>query len=422
MQVPDESKDLFTPEFKYYKAKNPPPDLSNVVDLLAESNHLDNICCISPHPTDLKPIAGLKPCHEWKVYQFSQYPGFFIIPNPFVEKYQYYWISRCLQDFPSDKSNETNLSALGAEKGCNFWTSFVGKNCQSISKDDPLRQLRWTTLGYHYNWTSKDYAEDNKAEFPRDVNCLAQYLAASLGFKHYKSEAAIINYYHTDSTLAGHTDHSEFDHSAPLFSISFGQTAVFLLGGKTKSVQPMAVYVRSGDICIMSGESRLAYHAVPKILPSSLPAIYSNASETSSISQISDVCSKHTVAPHAHIPNSDIQELSYKHEQKYLEDLASNQSLVVDTNLLLQQNSTCQQLDKEASCVDNPLIFYETYQLCIDECYLMELIAFMVFFQSQKQLELSIQVPMSASRSILFQPTREMDQIVFSVGMDDLSI
>lgn len=129
----------------------------------------------------------------------------------------------------------------------------------------------------------------------------------------------------------------------------------------------MAVYVRSGDICIMSGESRLAYHAVPKILPSSLPAIYSTASETSSISQISDVCSKHTVAPHAHIPNSDIQELSYKHEQKYLEDLASNQSLVVDTNLLLQQNSTCQQLDKEASCVDNPLIFYETYQLCIDE-------------------------------------------------------
>ncbi|KAK0059839.1 alkylated DNA repair protein alkB 1 [Biomphalaria pfeifferi] len=387
MQVPDESKDLFTPEFKYYKAKNPPPDLSNVVDLLAERNHLDNICCISPHPTDLKPIAGLKPCHEWKVYQFSQYPvmslfmiiievfrrlsskalvfctwvqgsnpGFFIIPNPFMEKYQYYWISRCLQDFPSDKSNETNLSALGAEKGCNFWTSFVGENCQSISKDDPLRQLRWTTLGYHYNWTSKDYSEDNKAEFPQDVNCLAQYLAASLGFKHYKSEAAIINYYHTDSTLAGHTDHSEFDHSAPLFSISFGQTAVFLLGGKTKSVQPMAVYVRSGDICIMSGESRLAYHAVPKILSSSLPAIYSTASKTSSISQISDVCSKHIVAPHAHIPNSDIQELSYKHEQ------------------------------------------------------------------NEKQLELSIQVPMSASRSILFQPTREMDQIVFSLGMDDLSI
>ncbi|KAK3779683.1 hypothetical protein RRG08_013639 [Elysia crispata] len=52
------------------------------------------------------------------------------------------------------------------------------------------------------------------------------------------------------------------------FSIfdSFGQTAIFLLGGKTKSVEPVALYLRSGDICVMSGPSRLAYHAIPRIL------------------------------------------------------------------------------------------------------------------------------------------------------------
>ena len=48
---------------------------------------------------------------------------------------------------------------------------------------------------------------------------------------------------------------------------SFGQTAIFLLGGQTKETSPTAMFLHSGDIIIMGGPSRLAYHAVPKILP-----------------------------------------------------------------------------------------------------------------------------------------------------------
>ena len=81
------------------------------------------------------------------------------------------------------------------------------------------------------------------------------------------AEAGIVNYYHMDSTLSGHTDHSEKDLSQPLLSISFGQSAIFLIGGPTKQVRPKALLLNSGDIVIMSGESRLAYHGVPKILP-----------------------------------------------------------------------------------------------------------------------------------------------------------
>ena len=40
-----------------------------------------------------------------------------------------------------------------------------------------------------------------------------------------------------------------------------------MLGGKTKTELPMTLLLHSGDICIMSKESRLCYHAVPKILP-----------------------------------------------------------------------------------------------------------------------------------------------------------
>lgn len=70
-----------------------------------------------------------------------------------------------------------------------------------------------------------------------------------------------------DSTLSGHTDHSEKDLARPLLSLSFGQSAIFLVGGRTKQTRPKALLLNSGDIVVMAGESRLAYHGVPKILP-----------------------------------------------------------------------------------------------------------------------------------------------------------
>uniref|UniRef100_A0A0B6ZDN0 Fe2OG dioxygenase domain-containing protein n=2 Tax=Arion vulgaris TaxID=1028688 RepID=A0A0B6ZDN0_9EUPU len=266
--------DLFTPEFKRLKAKKPFPDLSEVTNL--DRLPLTSLCISSPankaisqYPVrscGLKPVAGLKPCEEWKCFQFLQFPGFVVIRNPFLDGYQRYWVYQCLQSFPSDRDNVTNMSVLG-DNSCRYlWQEFVQKESCTLDKQDPLRKLRWTTLGYHYNWTTKEYSEDSKAPFPPDVNCLSQYLAACLGYVPYQAEAAIVNYYHLDSTLAGHTDHSEIDQSAPLFSISFGQTAIFQLGGKTKSVAPISIFLESGDICVMSGECRLAYHAVPKIL------------------------------------------------------------------------------------------------------------------------------------------------------------
>lgn len=101
---------------------------------------------------------------------------------------------------------------------------------------------------------------------PTELSSLTAFLAETLGFKDFKAEAAIINYYRMNSTLAGHTDHSEINLEAPLFSLSFGQTAVFLIGGLTQEDLTNAMFLRSGDIIIMSKESRLRYHGIPKIL------------------------------------------------------------------------------------------------------------------------------------------------------------
>lgn len=62
------------------------------------------------------------------------------------------------------------------------------------------------------------YAEENKDDFPTDLAELTDVIAQYLGHVSFKAEAAIVNYYHMNSTLSAHTDHSEVNLEAPLFS------------------------------------------------------------------------------------------------------------------------------------------------------------------------------------------------------------
>lgn len=53
-----------------------------------------------------------------------------------------------------------------------------------------------------------------------------------------------------------------------MFSFSsFGQSAIFLLGGTSIDIKPTALYLHSGDIVVMSKQSRLCYHGIPRIIP-----------------------------------------------------------------------------------------------------------------------------------------------------------
>lgn len=62
------------------------------------------------------------------------------------------------------------------------------------------------------------------------------------------------------------------------FSSSFGQSAIFLVGGPTLDEEGVPLFLQSGDVLLMSRDSRLCYHAVPRILtaattPWTLPTI-----------------------------------------------------------------------------------------------------------------------------------------------------
>jgi alkylated DNA repair protein alkB homolog 1 len=56
--------------------------------------------------------------------------------------------------------------------------------------------------------------------------------------------------------MSGHLDDAEYEMKKPIVSISFGNTAVFLLGEEKKDVKPIPIFIRSGDVVIMGGRSK----------------------------------------------------------------------------------------------------------------------------------------------------------------------
>jgi alkylated DNA repair protein alkB family protein 1 len=101
---------------------------------------------------------------------------------------------------------------------------------------------------------------------PRDVVNISVFIAELLGYESYRPEAGIVNYYHLNSTLNAHQDRSELNMEAPLISLSFGNPAIFLIGDETKDTKPYAMLIKSGDIMIMTKESRTAYHGITRVL------------------------------------------------------------------------------------------------------------------------------------------------------------
>lgn len=134
-----------------------------------------------------------------------------------------------------------------------------------------LQRLRWTSLGYIYDWMTKTYpAASSAPPIPPTLAALCRTIVAALehltGYpsNEYAPEAGVINFYLPGTALHSHQDRSEFC-KAPLVSLSLGSPCVFLMGGPTTESEPTAFLLRSGDLVIMSGESRLCFHGVPRV-------------------------------------------------------------------------------------------------------------------------------------------------------------
>lgn len=136
-------------------------------------------------------------------------------------------------------------------------------------------------LGKHWNGLTYAY-EDRRSDFdglrvppiPPRMAEIARGAAADAGFD-MSPDLCIMNYYGADAKLGVHQDKDERPETIaagiPIVSVSLGDAARFVIGGLSRRDPTSPVILRSGDVLVMGGASRLRYHGVTRILPGTAP-------------------------------------------------------------------------------------------------------------------------------------------------------
>src|SRR5678815_469011 len=136
-------------------------------------------------------------------------------------------------------------------------------------------------LGKHWNGLTYDYG-DTRSDFdglavppiPPLMREIAQRAAADAGFE-MQPDLCIMNYYSADAKMGVHQDKDERPETIaagiPIVSVSLGDAARFVIGGLSRRDPTSPVNLRSGDVLVMGGPSRLRYHGITRILPGTAP-------------------------------------------------------------------------------------------------------------------------------------------------------
>ncbi len=78
-------------------------------------------------------------------------------------------------------------------------------------------------------------------------------------------EACLVNYYDTAARMGLHQDRDEESFSAPVVSLSLGDTCLFRYGGTQRQGPTRSIKLASGDALVLGGPARLAFHGVDRV-------------------------------------------------------------------------------------------------------------------------------------------------------------
>ncbi|KAJ1820150.1 hypothetical protein LPJ56_000234 [Coemansia sp. RSA 2599] len=305
---------------KLYSRRDRPPDLRSVIDFGdpgASSARAAGVCRIQLlHDLETPPSLSFEAYRHKRppAFALETHPGLIVIPGALTDEAQRWLARKCLCDC-ARPPNRTNLDPFFEMPRESLFTLAYAAASQeapttirsraetdSIQEDVTvphsktytradtpdrlLGHLRWCTLGQQYNWTTKQYDLGTSAFDPEldalmksialaitdpDTSASDRLYANAFDGRLFSSQAGIVNYYSERTTMAGHVDKTEENMDAPLISLSVGLSCVYLVGGPTRDTSPAAMYLHSGDILAMCGESRLAFHGVPRVLSDTCP-------------------------------------------------------------------------------------------------------------------------------------------------------
>jgi alkylated DNA repair protein (DNA oxidative demethylase) len=82
-------------------------------------------------------------------------------------------------------------------------------------------------------------------------------------------EACLINFYDDGAKMGLHQDRDEQDLTAPVVSVSLGDSCLVRIGGTERRAPTRSFRLNSGDVVVLGGEGRLCFHGVDRIYPAS---------------------------------------------------------------------------------------------------------------------------------------------------------
>jgi len=132
----------------------------------------------------------------------------------------------------------------------------------------------WNGMTYAYEEARSDFDGLAVPPIPPAMEEIARSAAADAGFD-MRPDLCIMNYYAVEAKMGVHQDKDERPETIalgiPIVSVSLGDAARFVIGGLSRRDPTSAMMLRSGDVLVMGGPSRLRYHGVTRILPGTAP-------------------------------------------------------------------------------------------------------------------------------------------------------
>lgn len=78
-------------------------------------------------------------------------------------------------------------------------------------------------------------------------------------------DSCLINFYGEGAKMGMHQDRDEGDFGFPVVSISLGDDALFRIGSTTRGGKTQSAWLTSGDVLVLGGGARLAYHGIDRL-------------------------------------------------------------------------------------------------------------------------------------------------------------
>jgi len=92
-------------------------------------------------------------------------------------------------------------------------------------------------------------------------------------------ECCLVNFYAPEARMGLHRDADEETFAAPVVSLSLGDSAVFRIGGAERGGPTASLKLHSGDVMILAGPARLAYHGIDRVLGGSSRLLFREGEE-----------------------------------------------------------------------------------------------------------------------------------------------